>query len=200
MTVPILDTVERAIMREMQARGEASLTRDALDALVQIGSTEVFNAGINSLRRLGLVAEHRFSPQVPSQVSLTGAGRSLKIEGDTLPDPPPPPNTPGSPTDPVFKPYLYSVATLTISDGEIFGIDLTSKFGGAFIFDVGVYCVLFAEPLADTSYLAKAYGSEHRTFVRETDKFTDSFIITCVDEAGAPVDVETIAVEIVKVQ
>lgn len=197
----ILDTAERIVMREMQARGEASFSRDTLEGIVSFGSTASFNATLDRLIKLALVAEHRFSSQVPAQVSLSIAGRALKIEGDTLPDPPPPPNTGGGPpAEPVFKPYLYSVATLTIADGEIFGIDLTSKFGGAFVLDVGLYCVLFAEPLADTSYLVKAYGSEHRTFIRETDKFTDSFFITCVDEAGAPIDVETLAVEVIKVQ
>lgn len=87
----ILDTNERAVMREMQARGEASFTRDTLEGIVQLGSTDVFNATVDSLIAKALVAEHRFSPQVPTQVTLTIAGRALKIEGDELPVPPPPP-------------------------------------------------------------------------------------------------------------
>lgn len=87
----ILDTAERAVMREMQARGEASFARDTLEGIVQLGSSAVFNATLDSLKAKALVVEHRFSPQVASEVSLSAAGRALKIEGDTLPVPPPPP-------------------------------------------------------------------------------------------------------------
>lgn len=113
----ILDTAERTIMREMQARGEASFTRDALEGIVQLGSTDVFNATVDSLIAKALVAEHRFSPQVPTQVSLTIAGRALKIEGDELPAPPPP------------------HATLTETDRQIAAAP-TTLFGGPTLAEV----------------------------------------------------------------
>lgn len=75
----ILGSAERAVMREMQLRGEASFSRDRLERLVQIGSTAVFNEAVDQLKAKGLVAEHRFSPTIPSEVSLSIAGRSLKV-------------------------------------------------------------------------------------------------------------------------
>lgn len=89
----ILDTAERAVMREMQMRGEASLQHDTLEGLVQLGSTQVFDQTIAQLRSKGLVVVTRFSPRVEPEISLTIAGRSIKIDGDELPPPPPPPVT-----------------------------------------------------------------------------------------------------------
>lgn len=76
----ILDTAERFVMREMQMRGEASFSRVRLQGLVQLGSTAVFDAAVDALKARGLVAEHRFSPAMPWEVTLTIAGRSFKVE------------------------------------------------------------------------------------------------------------------------
>lgn len=74
----ILDSAERAVMREMQLRGEASFTRARLEGLVQLGSTAVFDAAVDALKAKGLLAEHRFSPSMPSEVTLTLIGRQIK--------------------------------------------------------------------------------------------------------------------------
>lgn len=81
----ILDSAERAIMREMQLRGEASFSRVTFERLVQIGSTDVFNEAVDRLKAKGLVVEHRFSPAVSSEISLSVAGRSIKIDGAAWP-------------------------------------------------------------------------------------------------------------------
>lgn len=86
----ILDTAERVLMREMQMRGEASFSRVRLEGLTQLGSTAVFEAALDALKAKGLVAEHRFSPSMPWEVSLTIAGRSLKIGSAELPAAGPP--------------------------------------------------------------------------------------------------------------
>lgn len=106
--------------------------------------------------------------------------------------------TPVAPIVPLV-PALYAVAQLTIAAGAISGIDIASKLAGGFILDVGQYYMLFTDQQPDTSYLAKAYNGESKTFIREADKFTDGFIITVVDNAGAPVDVTNLSLEIIRV-
>lgn len=86
----ILDPIERAVMGEMQLRGQASFRRSTLEGLVQAGSTQVFDQALTNLVAMGLVVTTRFSPQLPAEFSLSATGRSFKVEGDEPPPPPPP--------------------------------------------------------------------------------------------------------------
>ena len=97
----------------------------------------------------------------------------------------------------VRSPTIYAVAQLGITPGDITGIDVNSRFSAALYLDVGSYLVFFAEPQADTSYLAKAY--DDATKVRVTEKSTDYIAITVTDDNGDPVDPAEISVEIIRV-
>jgi hypothetical protein len=94
-------------------------------------------------------------------------------------------------------PQIYAVAKLGITPGDITGIDVNSRFSAALYLDVGSYLVFFAEPQADTSYLAKAY--DDATKVRVTEKTTDYIAITVTDDNGDPTDPAEISVEIIRV-
>lgn len=97
----------------------------------------------------------------------------------------------------VGSPRLYAVAQLTITPGDIGGIDVNSKFSAALYLDVGSYLVFFTEEQPDTSYLAKAYDDAAK--VRVTEKSTSYIAITVVDGNGDPVDPDEISVEIIRV-
>lgn len=95
---------------------------------------------------------------------------------------------------------LYAGARLVIADGDISGIDVNSRFAGAFRADVGQYWVFFTETQADTAYLALCYaGGPVAAFVREEDKFEDFFVISVTDMAGDPIDAGAISLEIKRV-
>ncbi len=97
-------------------------------------------------------------------------------------------------------PEIFAVAQLSIADGEISGVEIASKFAGAFVMDVGSYYMFFTETLPDTRYLAKAYdGGLIRAYVREEDKTPDYFVITVTDMEGAPTDVGSLSVEVIRV-
>lgn len=108
-------------------------------------------------------------------------------------------DAPIPPSPPV--PTLCALADLTISDGDISGIEVNSNLSGAFCFGVGEYWVFFSEPQPDTRYLALVYdgGGAVRAFVRPENKFTDFFIITVIDFNGVPTDVASLSLEIKRV-
>jgi hypothetical protein len=58
-----------------------------------------------------------------------------------------------------------SAATLTISGGEVLGVETSVNFAMAFMIDVDTYWVLFTEPEPDTNYLVLG----NAPFVRYTD-------------------------------
>lgn len=68
-----------------------------------------------------------------------------------------------------------SAAALTISGGEVLGIETSVNFGAAFMIDVDTYWVFFMKPEQDTSYLVLAN-------VPYT-KYTDYIEIKAVDLA-----------------
>lgn len=68
-----------------------------------------------------------------------------------------------------------SAASLTISGGEVLGIETSVNFGAAFMIDVDTYWVFFMRPEPDTSYLVLAN-------VPYT-KYTDYIEIKAVDLA-----------------
>lgn len=109
---------------------------------------------------------------------------------------------PGTPEElnptPPARPYLYAVAKLGITPGEITGIEVASKFSAALYLDVGFYFVFFAESQPDTSYLANAYDAT--TKVGVTDKQLDYIVIEARDASGEPTDPAEISIEIIRVQ
>lgn len=109
-----------------------------------------------------------------------------------------PPFVPGETDHPPQAPNLYAVALLTISDGEISGIDVASKFSAALWLDVGLYYLFFAETQPDTAYLAKAY--DDATVVRVVEKAAEYIVVTAADGSGNPVDPAEISVEIIRVK
>lgn len=110
---------------------------------------------------------------------------------------PPEPVPAPAPEPQPAQPSLYAVALLTIADGEVSGVDVASRFSGAFWLDVGLYIVFFAETLPDTSYLAKAYDAA--ATVRVVEKAVDYIVVSAADAAGDPVDPAEISIEIIRV-
>lgn len=95
------------------------------------------------------------------------------------------------------SPAFYAVAQLTIANGSIEGIGVSSRFAAAMYLDVGMYILFFATPLPDASYLAKAYDAGARVSVAE--RSTDYILITATDDVGVPTDPAEISVEIIRV-
>ena len=95
------------------------------------------------------------------------------------------------------NPQIYAVAQLGITPGDITGIDVSSRFAAALYMDVGSYLIFFAEPLPDTSYLAKAYDASARVSV--TERATDYIAVSAVDVNGDPTDPAEISIEIIRV-
>lgn len=95
-------------------------------------------------------------------------------------------------------PVLYAAASLKIEDFDITGIDVMSRFAGAFWIDVGKYCVFFAEPQPDTAYMAMASAGPCPAYVLDADKLEDMFVITVTNAAGEPTDAASVNISIVR--
>jgi hypothetical protein len=96
------------------------------------------------------------------------------------------------------QPVLYAAASLKIEDFDITGIDVQSRFAGAFWIDVGKYCVFFAEPQPDTAYMAMASAGPCSAYVLEAEKAEDMFTITVTNTAGEPTDAGFVNISIVR--
>ena len=110
----------------------------------------------------------------------------------------PAPVTPDAPPAPLSSPILYAAASLKIQDYDITGIDVQSRFAGAFWIDVGKYCVFFAEPQPDTAYMAMASAGSCSAYVLEAEKAEDMFTITVTNSAGEPTDADFVNISIVR--
>lgn len=73
------NTVERVVLRTMQERGVAALTRTQIERLANVGSSAVFDDAVARLITDELVVSHRIGRDAPETLSLTRAGRSLKV-------------------------------------------------------------------------------------------------------------------------
>lgn len=96
------------------------------------------------------------------------------------------------------SPVLYAAAQLAIVDYDITGIEINSRFGGAFWADVGKYIVFFSEPLPDASYMVMASAGPLNAYVIPADKSPDMFMITVTNSAGQPADAEAVNISIVR--
>jgi hypothetical protein len=110
------------------------------------------------------------------------------------PDPPPYVELPLPPAPPI----LYAAASLKIEGYDITGIDVMSRFAGAFWIDVGKYCVFFGEPQPDTAYMAMASAGPCSAYVLEEEKAEDMFTITVTNAAGEPTDAAAVNISIVR--
>jgi hypothetical protein len=95
-------------------------------------------------------------------------------------------------------PVLYAAASLKIVDFDITGIDVQSRFAGAFWVDVGKYGVIFAEAQPDTAYMAMASAGPCSAYVLEEEKAEDMFTITVTNAAGEPTDAAAVNISIVR--
>jgi hypothetical protein len=100
---------------------------------------------------------------------------------------------------PQRAPALYAAARLKIEDYDITGIEVQSRFAGAFWIDVGKYCVFFAEPQPDTEYMAMASAGPCQAYVLEDEKDEAMFTITVTNAAGEPVEASFVNISIVRV-
>jgi hypothetical protein len=96
------------------------------------------------------------------------------------------------------QPILYAAASLKVVDFDITGIDVQSRFAGAFWADVGKYCVIFAEAQPDTAYMAMASAGPCSAYVLEEEKAEDMFTITVTNAAGEPTDAAAVNISIVR--
>lgn len=92
-------------------------------------------------------------------------------------------------------PVLYAIALLAISEGQISGIEVASKFSAALWMDVGLYYVFFTESQPGL-YLAKAYHDG--VDVRVAEKAGDYIVVTAADANGQPIDPPDISIEIIR--
>lgn len=99
---------------------------------------------------------------------------------------------------PSSSPVLYAAAQLAIVNYDITGIEINSRFGGAFWADVGKYIVFFSEPLPDASYMVMASAGPLNAYVIPADKSPDMFTITVANSAGQPADAEAVNISIVR--
>lgn len=99
---------------------------------------------------------------------------------------------------PPSQPVLYAAASLKIEGFDITGIDVMSRFAGAFWIDVGKYCVFFGEPQPDTAYMAMASAGPCPAYVLEAEKAEDMFTITVTNAAGEPTDADFVNISIVR--
>lgn len=102
------------------------------------------------------------------------------------------------PVEPLATPILYAAAQLRISNFEITGIEINSRFGGSFWGDVGKYYVFFAESQPDTSYMVMCSAPAFSAYVLDAEKTEDMFVITVTDAAGLPADAETVNIQILR--
>jgi hypothetical protein len=105
---------------------------------------------------------------------------------------------PVEPEPQLSSPILYAAAQVSVQDGEISGIGINSRFGGAFWGDVGKYYVFFAETQPDTDYIVMASAPALNAYVLDADKTEDMFAITVTDGAGQSADAETVNIQILR--
>lgn len=102
------------------------------------------------------------------------------------------------PEESLAQPILYAAAQLHIDAGDITGIGINSRFGGAFWGDVGKYYVFFAETQTDTDYIVMTSAPVFNAYVLDAEKTEDMFVITVTDAAGQPADAETVNIQILR--
>ncbi|PZP67907.1 MAG: hypothetical protein DI604_20190 [Delftia acidovorans] len=138
----------------------------------------------------------------PGVAPVDGDLVRITYEGGTVETkqyfPPPPFAPPIEPEPPTATPILYAAAQLAIVDYDITGIEINSRFGGAFWADVGKYIVFFSEPLPDASYMVMASAGPLNAYVIPADKSPDMFTITVTNSAGQPADAEAVNISIVR--
>jgi hypothetical protein len=145
----------------------------------------------------------QFHPDVAVQFVDAPAGAPINLasgwryDGGGWIEPPQPVEKPPPEPKPT-APILYAAASLKIQDFDITGIDVMSRFAGAFWVDVGKYCVFFAEPQPDTAYMAMASAGPCSAYVLEGEKAEDMFTITVTNTAGEPTDAESVNISIVR--
>lgn len=111
----------------------------------------------------------------------------------------PPPSEPAVTIDVPKAPSLYAVAMLGVSDCQISGIELASRFSAALWMDVGLYYIFFAETQPDTAYIAKAYRDGDEV-LRVVEKAADYIVVTAIaGPGGAAVDPPDLTIEIIRI-
>ena len=95
---------------------------------------------------------------------------------------------------------IYATAKFIISDDQIEGVNVSSRFSGAFKADIGSYWIFFTEPQPDTNYIAQAFdGGLIRCYVKAEDYGTDFLVITTTDLLGIPADPTSLSLIITRV-
>lgn len=106
---------------------------------------------------------------------------------------------PPEPEPAATQPVLYAAARMKIEEYDITGIEVQSRFAGAFWIDVGKYCVFFAELQSDTEYMAMASAGSCQAYVLEEEKDEAMFTITVTNATGEPVEASFVNISIVRV-
>lgn len=97
------------------------------------------------------------------------------------------------------NPALYAAATVHVEDAVVTNItaNWNWRIAGCIWLDVGEYYVFLSEEIADAAYMAKAWDGAHRCFITDSNKFSDSFIVSVKDASGTPADPECFSLEVV---
>jgi hypothetical protein len=131
--------------------------------------------------------------EAPSQPTYDPSQKTLGWDGVnwTLTDSVPPVVEP-------TPPALYAAGQLQITDMEVTGLEVNSRFGGAFWVDTGTYIVFFADPQPDTDYIVMATAGPFTAYVTPTEKYEDFFTLTVINSAGQPTDADFVNLSILR--
>lgn len=113
---------------------------------------------------------------------------------------PPTPPAPEPVDQSSLAPTLVGLAQLTVVNGEVSALPLTSQFTAAMQMGVGEFWVFFRETQPDSDYLVLVYPTSSAIGqVIPSNKFEDFFIINVTDFNGNPADVDRLAFEVKRV-
>lgn len=106
-----------------------------------------------------------------------------------------------APPEPGTKPpvLVASALSITVSNGDISGVDGAFNLVAAIYLDVGQYMLLFLAPQPDASYFALVSGSAPNFTIAE--QTADYIIIQAMtDSPGSPIDPERFSVQVFRME